>query len=87
MVPLNSLANPYILSELISSTVDANDEVPTTDLMLTWFDPFCVPGSLRHLSKKDRVVHQRTDAEDLVLTVLAFIREYMIVWHGGKGSG
>ena len=28
-------ANAYLLSELIFGTVDANDEVSTTDLMLT----------------------------------------------------
>ena len=33
--PLDSLANAYLLSELICGTIDANDEVPTTDLMLT----------------------------------------------------
>ena len=90
MVPLDSLANAYLLSELICSAVDANDEVPTTDRMLTEFDFFCVRGSpetRRRLSKKARVVHQRTDADELVLTFLAFNRGYRIVWHGGKGSG
>ena len=39
MVPLDSrVANAYIFSELISGTIDANDEISTTDLMLTqWF--------------------------------------------------
>ena len=35
VVPVDSLANAYLLSELICGTVDANDEVSTTDLMLT----------------------------------------------------
>ena len=89
MLPLDSLANAYLLSELICGTVDANDEVSTTDVMPTWSD-FCVRGSLktrRRLSKKARVVHQRTDADDLVLTFLALTRGYRIVWHDGKGSG
>ena len=88
-MPLGNLANAYLISELICGTVDANDEVPTTDIMPTWSD-FCVRGSPKsrsRLSKKARVVHQRTDADELVLTVLAFNRRYMIVWHGGKGSG
>ena len=61
---LNSLANTYILSELLSGTINANDEVSTTDLVLTWFD-FCVQGSDKtgsYLSKKIRVVYQRTAA-------------------------
>ena len=89
MVPLDSLANAYLLSKLICGAVDANNEVSTTDLMLTWSE-FCVRGSPKtrcRLSKKARVVHQRTDADELVLTVLAFYRGYRIVWHGGKGSG
>ena len=89
MVPLDSLANAYLLSELICGTVDANDEVSTTDFMPTWSD-FCVRGSPKtrsRLSKKARVVHQRTDADELVLTFLAFNRGYRIVWHGVKGSG
>ena len=90
-MPLDSLANAYLLSELICSTIDANDEVPATDLMLTEFDFFCsVRGSDKTrscLSKKFRVVHQRTDADEIVLTFLAFHRGYSIFWHGGKGSG
>ena len=89
MVPLDSLANAYLLSELICGAVDADDEVSTTDLMPTWSD-FCVRGSpktRRRLSMKARVVHQRTDADELVLTFLALNRGYRIVWHGGKGSG
>ena len=35
VVPVDRLANAYLLSELICGTVDANDEVSTTDLMLT----------------------------------------------------
>ena len=89
-MPVDSLANAYLLSELICGTVDANDKVSTTDLMLTWFDFFPIRGSPKtrsRLSKKARVVHQRTDADELVLTALAFSRRYMIVWHGAKGSG
>ena len=89
MAPLDSLANAYLLSELICGAVDANDEVSTIDLMPTWSE-FCVQGSPKtrcRLSKKARVVHQRTDADELVLTFFAFNRGYRIVWHGGKGSG
>ena len=89
-MPLDTgLANAYLLSELICGTVNANDEVPTTDLMATWSD-FCVRGSPKtrsRLSMKARVVRQRTDADELVLTILTFNRRYIIVWHGGKGSG
>ena len=88
-MPLANLAKAYLLSELICGAVDANDEVSTTDLMPTWSD-FCVRGSpkTRHrLSKKARVVHRRTDADELVLTFLALTRVYRIVWHDGKGSG
>ena len=88
-MPLDSLENAYLLSELICGAVDANDEVSTTDLMPTWSD-FCVRGSpktRRRLSKKARVVLQRTDADELVLTFIALNRGYMIVWHGEKGSG
>ena len=86
---LDSLASAYLLSELICGTVDANDEVSTTDFMPTWSD-FCVRGSpkiRRRLLKKARVLHQRTDADELVLTFLALKRGYRIVWHGGKGNG
>jgi hypothetical protein len=37
--------------------------------------------------RKIKVVHQRTDAEEIILTFLAFNRGYRIVCHGGKGSG
>ena len=89
MVLLDNLAKAYLLSELIRGTIDTNDEVSTTDRMLTEFD-FCVRGSPKtpsHLSMKARVVHQRTDVDELVLTFLAFNRGCRIVWHGGKGSG
>ena len=89
MLTLDSLAKAYLLSELICGTVDANDEVSTTDLMPTWSD-FCVRGSLktrRRLSNKARVVHQRTDADEIVLTFLALNRGHRIVRHSGKGSG
>ena len=44
VVPVDNLANAYLLSELIFGAVDANDEVSTTNLMLTWSD-FCVRSS------------------------------------------
>ena len=44
VVPVDSLANAYLLSELICGTIDTNDEVSTTDLMPTWSD-FCVRAS------------------------------------------
>ena len=84
VMPLDSLPNAYLLSELIWGTVDANDEVSTNDLMPTWSE-FCVRGSPKircRLPKKARVVRQRTDADELVLTALAFNRGYRIVWHG-----
>ena len=89
-MPLDNLANAYLLSELICGTVDANDEVPTTttDHMLTEFD-FCVRGNSKtrsRLSKKASIVQQRTDADEIVPTFLAFNRGYRIFWHGGKGS-
>ena len=59
VVPVDSLANAYLLSELICGAVDANDEVSTIDLMPTWSD-FCVRASDKtrsRLSKKVRVVH------------------------------
>ena len=59
VVPLDSLANAYLLSELICGAVDANDEVSTIDLMPTRSD-FCVRGSpktRRRLSKKVRLVY------------------------------
>ena len=89
MGPLDNLAKAYLLSELICGTIDANDEVPTTDLMLTEFD-FCVrgsPKSRRRLSKKARLFIKGQIRTSLVLTFLAFNGRYMIVWHGGKGSG
>ena len=89
MSPLDRLPNAYLFSELICSTVDANDEVSTTDLMLTWFD-FCVRGgdnTRSTLSRKVRAVHQKTVADEVVLTFLAFNRGYRIVWHEGKGNG
>ena len=89
MVRLDRLANAYLLSELICGAVYAYDEVSTTNLMPTWSE-FCVRGSPKtrcRLSRKARVVYQRTDADELVLTFLAFNRGYRVVWHGGKGSG